>query len=129
MALLHRDDRVADRTVDADRTVAGDRATWADTELPADRYAHVAASPDAVEPVVVRKNSFGQTLRTILGTLIVAAIVAFAALNTGHLDVDLGYDTMEMPLSLVIGASALAGLIAGWLFGYRRCTGVHTDRV
>lgn len=106
MALLHHDDRVEERP------------SW---DTPA---THAPAMTEH-ERVVVRKNSFGQTMRTILATVLLVAVVAFAALNVEQVGIDAGFETYEAPLSAVIGISAAAGFFVGWLLGWRRCSRPH----
>jgi uncharacterized integral membrane protein len=103
MSLLHHDEPLVD-----------ERPLWTDEQVAAGRI-----EPAARETVVVRKNSAGQTIRTILATLVAAAVVAVAALNTGDLDLDFGFTNATYPLWGVIGAAGFAGLVAGWLYGRR----------
>jgi hypothetical protein len=105
MALLHRE-----RT-EADDTVAGPVPAWPPT----------TTDPDVHErDRVVRRNSFGQTLRTILATLLLVAVVAVALANTGDVKVDLLYDEVTPSLAALVGGAAGAGLLIGLLLGYGR---------
>jgi uncharacterized integral membrane protein len=104
MALLHRDR--TDHDLDHDRDVDHVRAT--DT----------VTGP--AETRVVRKNSFGHTLATILATLILAAVVVVALVNTDQTDVDLVFERYDLPLSALVGGAAGAGLLIGLLLGARR---------
>lgn len=100
MALLHRD-----RT-DTDDTVVG----------PTDRGAtdHVASER------VVRKNSFGQTLRTVLATVLVVALATVIIVNTDRVDVDLIFESYDVSLAALLAGSAGVGLLTGLLLGFRR---------
>jgi uncharacterized integral membrane protein len=100
MALLHRD-----RTDDTTTTTTAPDSV---------------AGPGIAEPRVVRRNSFGQTLRTVLATLILAAVVVVAAVNTDEVNVDLVFEEYEAPLSALVGGAAGAGLLIGLLLGVRR---------
>lgn len=100
MALLHRD-----RT-DTEDTVAGPTDPDAGDRVPPER--------------VVRKNSFGQTLRTILATVLVVALAAVIIVNTDRVDVDLLFDSYEAPLAALLAGSAGVGLLTGLLLGFRR---------
>ena len=109
MALLHRDRN--DTTTDD--TVVGPAST--------DRPAWPAATTDRDDhPVVVRKNSFGQTLRTILATVLLVAVVAIAVANTDQVDIDLLFEQYEAPLSALVGGAAGAGFLIGALLGRGR---------
>lgn len=99
MALLHRD-----RT-DTDDTVAGPTDLGAD-HVPPER--------------VVRKNSFGQTLRTILATVLVVALAAVIVVNTDRVDVDLLFESYDVSLAALLAGSAGVGLLTGLLLGFRR---------
>jgi uncharacterized integral membrane protein len=82
---------------------------------------------DGRDPVVVRRNSFGHTMRTVIATICLLAIVGFMLLNTDDVRVDLGADTYDLPLWGAIGGAALAGAVAGWMLGWRRCRRPHTS--
>ena len=102
MALLHRD-----RTDGTTTTAAGDTV------------AAPGYSSDA-GPAVVRKNSVGQTTRTVVATVILAAVVLVAAVNTDRVDVDLVFEQYEAPLAALVGGAAVAGFLIGLLLGIRR---------
>jgi uncharacterized integral membrane protein len=97
MALLHRD-RPATTT---DDTVAAPGTT--STPFRSD------------EPVVVRKNSLGRTLATILATALLVAVVAVAAANTDEVRVDLLFEEYEPTLAALVGGAAGAGFLIGML--------------
>jgi uncharacterized integral membrane protein len=105
---------------DENRVVIDDRSQWADAELPAERRMRTEHI-ERVEPerVVVRKNSVGQSLRIMLATVLVVAVVAFAALNTDEVTVDFGFDTLSASLAAIVGGTAAAGFLVGWLLGFR----------
>lgn len=77
-------------------------------------------------PIVQRKNSMGQTLRTVVATVCVLAVAAFMVLNTDDVSVDLGFETYDAPLWLAVGSAAAAGVVLGWMLGWRRCRRPHT---
>lgn len=108
MALLHRD-RSSTAT---DDTVAGpgtaQRPAWPE---PADHH------HDDDKPAVVRRNSVGQTIRTVVATIILVAVVAVAIANTDQVDVDLLFETVEASLAALVGGAAVAGLLIGVLLG------------
>ena len=109
MALLHRDR--TDTTTDTTDTVAGPVPAWPET---------AATTTTTVDQRVVRRNSFGQTMRTILATLILVAIVAVAVANTDQVKVDLLYDTADPSLAALVGGAAGAGFLVGMLLGFGR---------
>ncbi|MBA2283067.1 MAG: DUF1049 domain-containing protein [Acidimicrobiia bacterium] len=111
MAISHDDNRLE----------TDDRARWADGEVPAEGHARTEPSHSRTEPerVVVRKNSAGHSLRIMLATIVIVAIVAFAALNTDSVTMDVAVDKFTAPLAAVIGIAAAAGFIVGWLLGWR----------
>ena len=128
MALLHRDrthDAVDLR--DADRPIPQHAAPGA---MPADRATPVVDRDRAVadddrvrdEPVVVRKNSFGQTLRTMLATILLVAVVAIAIANDDQFNIDLLFEQYDVSIAAVIGVAAGAGFLIGSLLtmGRRR---------
>jgi uncharacterized integral membrane protein len=113
MALLHRDR--ADRTdTTTDDTIVGPGTT--------DRPAWPRLTPEtaADEPRVVRKNSFGQTLRTMIATVLLVAVVAIAVANTDQVNVDLLFEEYDAPLSALVGGAAGAGFLIGALLGFGR---------
>ena len=61
------------------------------------------------------RPGIGYTLRVMLATLLLAAIVIAAAVNTADVEIDYVSDTVTSPLWAVIAASAGAGLLLGWL--------------
>ena len=111
MALLHRD-----RDTTTEDTVAGPTPTWPTSTTTA------AATDTSAEPTVVRKNSFGQTLRTIIATVLLVAIVAIAIANTDEVGIDLLFEQYDAPLSALVGGAAVAGFLIGALLtrGRRR---------
>jgi uncharacterized integral membrane protein len=72
------------------------------------------------DPVVVRKNSFGQTLRTIIATVILVAVVAIAIANTDRVNLDLLFQNYDVSLSALVGGAAGAGFLIGALLGLGR---------
>jgi uncharacterized integral membrane protein len=104
MALLHRD-RPDTTTAD---TVAG--PTWPVT---------IDQTRDAPAERVVRRNSFGQTLRTILATILLVGVVAVAAANTDQVGVDLLFESYDVSLSALVGCAAGAGFLIGVLLAWR----------
>jgi uncharacterized integral membrane protein len=120
MALLHRD-RTDTRTDTDTDTVAGagtaNRPGWPDRRT-------VAPEPMApmttAEPVVVRKNSVGGTVRTVLATALLVAVVLVAVANTGDVRVDLLFEDYRVSLALLVAGSAVAGWLIGLLMGARR---------
>jgi uncharacterized integral membrane protein len=109
MALLHRD-RTA---TDADDTVAGPAWPTTAETIPDD---HAVAGPSEI---VVRRNSFGQTLRTILATVVLVAVVAVAAANTDEITVDLLFEEYEVSVAGLVGGTAFAGFLIGALLAWR----------
>lgn len=106
MALLHRDRTSTDDTVAGPATE--DRPAWPDP---------TSREP---EPRVVRKNSFGQTVATMLATALLVAVVAIAAANTDEVDVDLLFERYDLALSALVGGAAGAGFLIGALLGWAR---------
>lgn len=107
MALLHRD-RPASTATTTDDTVAG--PTWPTTT------AEVRKAP---AERVVRRNSFGQTLRTVIATVLLVGVVAVAAANTDRVDVDLLFENYDVALSALIAGAAVAGFLIGALLAWR----------
>jgi uncharacterized integral membrane protein len=62
----------------------------------------------------------GQTVRVVIWLVVLAALVVFGALNTDKVNVDWGFDTTDVALWLVIGVSAVAGVVIGYLARPRR---------
>jgi uncharacterized integral membrane protein len=62
-----------------------------------------------------RRIRAGQTVRVIIWLVVLAAVVVFAAVNTDKVNVDWVFDQTNAPLWLVIGASALAGALFGYV--------------
>lgn len=67
-----------------------------------------------------RRVRAGQTVRVIIWLVVAAAVVIFALVNTERVDVDWVFDDARVPLWVVIGASALAGAVIGFLASPRR---------
>lgn len=67
-----------------------------------------------------RRVRAGQTVRVIIWLVVAAAVVVFALVNTEKVDVDWVFDDARMPLWVVIGTSALAGAVIGFLASPRR---------
>jgi uncharacterized integral membrane protein len=108
MALLHRDH-------DHETTEVPDHppAEWTTTSQP------VRTAPEP-EPVVVRRNSAGQTIRAVVATVCIVAIGAFMAMNTDDTSIDLGFDTYMSPLWATTGIAAAVGVVLGFALGHRR---------
>jgi uncharacterized integral membrane protein len=106
MALLHRDHGTT-----TDDTVAGPGAT--------DRPSWPATGTATDDHPVVRRNSFGQTLRTIIATVLLVAIVAVAVANTDEVNVDLLFEQYDAPLAALVGGAGGAGFLIGVLLGWR----------
>ncbi len=62
-----------------------------------------------------RRIRAGQTFRVILGLVVLAAVVLFAALNTDKVNVDWALDTADVALWIVIAVSVVAGVVIGFL--------------
>jgi uncharacterized integral membrane protein len=62
-----------------------------------------------------RRIRAGQTFRVIVGLVVLAAVVVFAALNTDKVNVDWAFDTADVALWVVIAVSVVAGVIIGYL--------------
>lgn len=62
----------------------------------------------------------GQTVRVVIGLVVLAAVVVFAAVNTDDVSVDWVFDKTEAPLWVVIAASAVAGAVIGAVARHRR---------
>lgn len=114
MALLHRDRpaTTTPTTSDADTVAGPTRPAWptaATAERP--REAHAGR--------VERRNSFGQTVRTILATVLLVAVVAVAAANTERVDVDLLFERYDVAISALVGGAAVTGFLIGALLAWR----------
>jgi uncharacterized integral membrane protein len=57
----------------------------------------------------------GQTVRVVIWIVVLVLLVVFAALNTDKVNVDWGFDTTDVALWVVIGVSAVAGFVIGYL--------------
>ncbi len=62
----------------------------------------------------------GQSLRVVIWLAVIAVVVVFALVNTDKVNVDWVVDNALAPLWAVIGASAVAGAIIGYLARPRR---------
>ena len=62
-------------------------------------------------------DAFGRVrhFRVILGLVVLAAVVLFAALNTDKVNVDWALDTADVALWIVIAVSVVAGVVIGFL--------------
>jgi uncharacterized integral membrane protein len=67
-----------------------------------------------------RRVRADQTVRVVVWLLVLAAIVVFALANRDDVSVDWVFDETTAPLSLVIGASAVGGVLVGLLSRTRR---------
>jgi len=67
-----------------------------------------------------RRVRAGQTIRVIVWLVVVAVVVVFALVNTKKVDVDWVVSDSRAPLWVVIGASAVAGAIIGFVARPRR---------
>ncbi|MDO8389780.1 MAG: LapA family protein [Actinomycetota bacterium] len=56
-----------------------------------------------------------QTFKVVVWLAVVAILVVFAFANSTKVDVDWVFNDAEAPLYLVIGASAIAGAILGFI--------------
>jgi uncharacterized integral membrane protein len=119
MALLHRD-----RDHDHDHDVRVPDHPPDDWVAPAPA---AAAPTTTASPVVVRRNSAGQTFRAVLATVCALAIAAFLVLNPDETEIDLGFDTFTSPLWATVGIAAGVGIVLGYLVGHRRCRRPHID--
>ena len=57
----------------------------------------------------------GQTVRVVVWLIVLAVLIVLAALNTDKVSVDWAFDTTDLPLWVVIGISAVAGFVIGYL--------------
>ncbi len=71
-------------------------------------------------PKAERRVRAGQTVRVIIWLVVLAAVLVFALANTEKVDVDWVVDEARPPLWAVIGVSAVAGAIIGYLARPRR---------
>ena len=62
-----------------------------------------------------RRVRASQTIRVVIWVVVLAALVALAAVNTERTNVDWIVDESDAPLWVVIGASAVAGAIIGYV--------------
>ncbi len=62
-----------------------------------------------------RRIRASQTFRVIVGLVVLAAVLVFAALNTDNVNVDWAFDTADVALWVVIAVSVVAGVIIGYL--------------
>jgi uncharacterized integral membrane protein len=62
-----------------------------------------------------RRIRAGQTVRVVIWLVVLAVLIVLAALNTDKVSVDWAFDTTDVPLWIVIGLSALAGVVIGYL--------------
>lgn len=67
-----------------------------------------------------RRVRAGQTIRVIIWLVVLAAVLVFALVNTEKVDVDWVFDEARPPLWVVIGASAVAGAVIGYVARPRR---------
>lgn len=67
-----------------------------------------------------RRVRAGQTIRVIVWLVVVAVVVVFALVNTKKVNVDWVVSDSRAPLWVVIGASAVAGAIIGFVARPRR---------
>ena len=75
---------------------------------------------DSDKTFAERRVRAGQTVRVIIRLVVAAAVVVFALVNTEKVDVNWVFDDARVPLWVVIGASALAGAVIGFLASPRR---------
>jgi uncharacterized integral membrane protein len=62
----------------------------------------------------------GQTMRVIIWLVVVAVLVVFAVANTDKVNVDWVVNKASAPIWAVIGVSAVAGAIIGYVAHPRR---------
>ena len=67
-----------------------------------------------------RSLRVGSVFHIVVWLVVLAAIVVFALVNTDKVNVDWVAKDSEAPLWMVIGISAVAGAIIGWLASVRR---------
>jgi uncharacterized integral membrane protein len=67
-----------------------------------------------------RRIRAGQTVRVIVWLIVLAAVVVFALVNTDEVSVDWLFEDGEAPLWVVIGVSAAAGAVIGYVARPRR---------
>ena len=67
-----------------------------------------------------RRIRASQTVRVVIWLVVLALLVVFAALNTDKVNVDWAFDTTDVPLWVVIGVSAVAGVVIGYVARPRR---------
>ena len=109
-------------TVRDDDTVI--RPAWTGT-APADPVdprlvdARLDASSDASSRAR-RSGMFSHTVRVMLATLVLAAIVLFAAANTDDVRPDFLFDAATVPMWTIVAGSSFAGFLLGQLLHRRR---------
>lgn len=66
-----------------------------------------------------RRRSAGETLRLVLGLVLLAALVAFVVDNSSDVRVGWVVGDAEAPLAFVLLITAVAGAGVGWLLMHR----------
>ena len=77
-------------------------------------------SNDEHQTLHERKASAGQAIRIVIWIAVLAAIVVFALVNTDDANVDWVFSDATAPMWAVIGISAAAGAIIGFVARPRR---------
>ncbi len=72
-----------------------------------------------VHPVASARHDVGLAIRVVLGLVLLAAIVAFAADNRDNVRVGWLVGDGEAPLVLVLLVTAFVGAVIGWLLLHR----------
>ncbi len=67
----------------------------------------------------LRRRSAGETLRLVLGLVLLAAVVAFVVDNRSDVRVGWVLGDSEAPLAFVLLITAVAGAGVGWLLMHR----------
>ena len=75
---------------------------------------------DEVSEKTERRIRIRQTVRVLLLLILAAVLVVWALANTDDVEVDWLFATSTVPLVIVIGASAVVGVLLGLLAGQRR---------